>query len=318
MMKRLFISLFAIAFATSALSAPAGSGSPDIYFLNETNIPGGAQNNVLGSIPSRDVSGRTLASQAINTAIQNCVLIAAGQSNFANMAPDNFTPVNPTALFNLNIYDSAIYKAADPLIGASFVNNPPPAGGHPALRLADALVTAGKCAAVYIVPIAIDSSNIALWSVGGLAGRLPVAMARLKQRGITCGATNITCAMLWGQGESDNVLGTTAAAYESAFATIVANAAAAGFVGRWLVAEQTYDGTANPGNPTIQGAQAAVVNGTTIFAGPNADSLVGSVCGSPATSACRQSIDGIHFTDAGSLSYAALWQTALHASGAPF
>jgi hypothetical protein len=144
--------------------------------------------------------------------------------------------------------------------------------------------------------------------------------------------------ILWGQCEEDNRNATSQSAYTASLNNIIAfsntTAAALGWTsgtwGRWLVAKQTLDCTF-PGcitssdplsiNGAIQAAQAAVVNGTQVFAGANADALQGNVCGASANAACRQS-DRIHWTDNGSYSYAVDptngWQQALHASGGPF
>ena len=69
--------------------------------------------------------------------------------------------------------------------------------------------------------------------------------------------------------------------------------------------------------PGDQEAHAALVNHPSVWAGPNADALVGNICGPSANAACRQS-DGTHWSDNGSYSYAAAWVTALEAYGSPF
>jgi len=80
---------------------------------------------------------------------------------------------------------------------------------------------------------------------------------------------------------------------------------------------QTWNGTTV--SAAIQAAQAAVLGGS-VFAGPNADVMINSTC---SASACRQNPDAgggvnLHFSNAGSIAYAAGWQTSMHASGAPF
>lgn len=323
------LALLLTAIIAGSANAQFGAGGNDPYYLNEN----GLADIAAGVVPSRDVNAKILDTQTIDTGIQNCILIAAGQSNFSNTAPTNFTPVNPNALSNLNPYDGAIYKAADPLVGSSWVHNAPPAGGHPALRLADALVTAAKCARVIIVPIGIDSTAVAVWNTGVLAQRIPVAMKRINQRlmqtnpSLQCGSANLVCAVLWGQGESDNVGGTSQSAYTAALNNVIATsnatATSLGWSGgwaRWLVAKQTFNNGVT--SAAVQAAQAAVVNNTQVFAGANADALTGNVCGAAANAACRDAGDGVHWTDAGSYSYAVDssngWQQALHASGAPF
>jgi len=60
----------------------------------------------------------------------------------------------------------------------------------------------------------------------------------------------------------------------------------------------------------IQAAQAAVVDGVTIFAGANTDSIPHGQRLGPA--------GGVALDDTGMATNAGLWQYALHAYGAPF
>ena len=76
----------------------------------------------------------------------------------------------------------------------------------------------------------------------------------------------------------------------------------------WIVALTTWDTRAS--NSAIRAAQAAVVNHTTIFGGPDLDTLVGTVCSG---SACRQAADNTHFTGNGSDSAATLWESVIAA-----
>jgi hypothetical protein len=296
----------AFALALAACGAGVAWGQqramlPDPYILNE---------NAFWVWPSRDIAGKTLSTQTINTGIQNCVILTAGQSNYINTAPTPYTPTNPNAIDNLNIYDGAIYKAVDPLIGASgaIVGSV----AHPALRLADTLVTNLKCARVILVPNGIVASTMAAWATGNLNDRIPAAVRRIKQK-IACGTTNIDCVIQWGHGETDCANGTSQATYTSLLNTLIANTAAAGFSGRWMIAVQSYQAGSTCG--AIEAAQAAVVNGSTVFAGANADALIGNVCNG--TNACRGA-DGVHWSDNGSAQYAAAWFNAMHAMGAPY
>jgi hypothetical protein len=295
---------------------PPGFG-PDPFYLNETSI-------VQGNAGWRDTSGKTLSGngQTVNTGIVNCVIIAAGQSNFGNTSPDAYSPSNPNALDNLNIYDGAIYKAADALVGAPSLILPPTTEGHPALILGDALVTAGKCARVIIVPCAVNGTSVAQWA-GQLSNRIPTALGRLAARGITSSTTNVTIVLLWGQGEADTLLGTSQASYVASWNAMIAAANLTGV--RALVAKETLWNTAT--SAALQAAQtqnatSGVINNSAgIYLGANADALQGNICGSGTNTACRQA-DGNHWSDAGAYSYAIDptygWQQALHATGSPF
>jgi hypothetical protein len=91
-------------------------------------------------------------------------------------------------------------------------------------------------------------------------------------KGLVAG-TNVTVIVIWGQGENGNSLATSQANYTSGLNTVIGQSRTAGFTGKWFIAKQTYvTGTTSS---AVQAAQAAAPNGTTIFAGPNADALAG-------------------------------------------
>jgi len=300
--------LCAVAFLAIILPAPtiAGSGAslPDPNYLDPVPTQNGPVNRQSTVKTPRSV-------QTVNPAVRNLVIIAAGQSNIVNIAPSLYTPTNPSALDNMNVYDGAIYAAVDPLIGTS--DQLSPSAGHPILRLADNLVTANLFDRVIIQPIGIGGTLIADWQTGFASNRIRAALNRLKARGIVAG-TNVTIIIIWGQGESDALAGVSQAAYTAGLTAVIADSRAAGFTGTWFVAKQTWqNGVAST---AIQNGQLAVINhGAGIWEGPNADALVGNAC--PGSSACRVA-DNIHWTDIGSAAYASAWQTALHAFGAPF
>lgn len=254
--------------------------------------------------------GKTARSVEINTGIKNLVLIVAGQSNYQNVAPSAYTPTNASAIDNFNVYDGGMYAAADPLLGASWMgttlggvgSNPSP--GNIGTRVADLLITNGKFDRVILVPVAVGGTSVDMWATGIVSNRITTAMARLESRGITPGMTNVTFAVIWGQGESDS--GTSQADYTSRLNTVISNAAAAGFSGRWFINKQTW--LAGSTNATVQAAQDAIPNGSTIFAGANADSL----------NAMNRYADNTHFNDTGMAALATLVYNAMHASGAPY
>jgi hypothetical protein len=260
----------------------------------------------------RSTGGKTLRSVTIDTGIRNLVLIVAGQSNYQNVAPTAYTPTNASALDNFNVYDGGVYAAADPLLGASWMYttlgqggaNPSP--GNIGTRVGDLLITNGQFDRVILVPVAIGGSTIEMWATGSLSNRVPTAMARLASRGIVPGMTNVEFAVIWGQGESDNTLDTSQANYTSRLNTVISNAAAAGFSGRWFINKQTWNAGSTDAN--VQAAQDAMPNGSTIFAGANADSL----------NATNRYADNTHFNDTGMAALATLVYNAMVASGAPY
>lgn len=279
------------------------SASP--FFLGEQPFPpSGLWDRNAGYA---DTGGKTVRSSAVNTGIRNLVLILAGQSNMGSVASAAYSPTNGGAIDNLNVYDGQLYVASDPLLGSSYIYQNFGGNGQGGLgmRLADALISAGKFDRVILVPISIGGTYIAQHADGVLSNRIPAALARLKARGIV-EQTNVTFALLLGQGETDQSQGTSQAAYTAAFGRLVARARAAGLAGRIFVAVQTRLSGAN--YAPVRAAQAACVdNGAGIFAGPDADAITSG-----------RYADGTHFDTAGLTALTSAWQSALAASGAPF
>lgn len=301
-MRRLLsiIAAFALLLAFPA-SAQRGSGaSVDLFRLS---FPPGT------SGVNRDTKSIALSSsgQTVSAAVRNLILIVAGQSNTGNITPSTYTPANPTKVDMLNVYDGAIYKASDPILGAfgALVL------GNPYLRVADTLVTNNKFDRVILVGIGIGGTKVADHAPGGfLQDLFPVAMRRIAANGIVAG-TNITIAAIWAQGEDDTVAGTSQSAYTNSLNAYITASRTAGFTGIWFVNVETLSGSTSA---AIQAAQAAVVNhGASVWAGANADALSGSTCGGLA---CRS--DGVHWSDAGAVSIAAAVVTAMGLAGAPF
>jgi len=239
----------------------------------------------------------------INTAETNVVVILAGQSLAANTSGTYSAPTNASAINNVNIYDGASYPPAANLLGCT---NSAIGTGNVGTYLADQIINAGKAQRVWLVPIAVGGTSVADWATGNLSGRIGVTMRRLASRGITPSTTNTSFIFVWMQGEQDASLGTSSAAYQASFATIVSALTGAGFSGRIFVNLETYSGSTNA---TIRAAQAAVVNGTTIFQGGDIDTLTGGT---------NRQGDSTHLTAAGASAAAGLIWTAIHATGAPY
>lgn len=253
-----------------------------------------------GVFGDSDISGDTLSTggQTLNGGIRNCVLITAGQSNIANNATSLYVPTNGTKVDNLNPYNGATYAYKDPIMGCSGTLGV--GKGNPAGRLADKLINANKFDRVIILPIALDGTSAADWQ-NTLYPRMRTAFRRLAYRGMTA------TAILWGQGEQDNFLGTLQGSYTTTMSAVIGASRADGFSGPWFIAQQTW--RAGVTSAAVQAAQAALVNhSSNIWAGPNSDSL----------DATNRQADNTHWNDTGADAYAGLWQTALAAFGAPF
>lgn len=256
--------------------------APDPYVIMDDSLAPG----------NRDTNAKVLSTDSLDGA---AVILIAGQSNVANVVLTPYVPVS-TKVYNLNIYDGAVYKATDPLLGCS--TNV--VAGNFAGRLADKAISAGPLAKVVLANVAIDGTAISQWNaLTNYGNRIIVALARLRARGLE------PAAILWGQGESDH--GTSQVSYQGALTTIIGLTRAVGCVAPWFIAKQTW--LAGTVDTNVQAAQLAIVDHVLgIWAGPNADSL----------NAANRAVDNTHWNDAGSDAYAALWLTALQAYGPPF
>lgn len=243
------------------------------------------------------VRGRTLVNR-FDLASNNITLVFFGQSNFSNVNPTTFTPVNG-AVYNFSPVDGAIYANGSPTIGTS--TGEPKGYGCTALRIADTLITNGNAGSVVVADSAIGGTTISPTWASDANHVISGTFAALKLQNLT------PAAVLFGQGESDTGGGTSQAAYAASLTSFIANVRATGYAGPIFIAHQSWNAGATSTNVT--NAQDAAVNHPSgIWAGPNADSITGT---------SRQA-DNTHFNDAGAATYAAAWITALHAFGAPF
>lgn len=249
-----------------------------------------------------DKSGLTVRSATINPALKTLVLVVFGQSQLVNVLPSAYVPTNASVIDHLNVFDGALYNIVGRLLGCGTGIGI----GNIASRLADLLVTNGRFDRVIIATVAVGASLIADWTTGIFSDRAIVAVRRLAARGITPATTGVTFACLIGLGESDGAAGTSAVAYTAGINAAIANLNAAGFSGRYFLTRETW--LTGVTYPTIQNAQVALVNGSTIFSGGDWDSL----------DATNRQADNTHFSDVGGAAAALLTYNAMHASGAPF
>jgi len=243
-------------------------------------------------------TGKIVSTPRLNAGEVTLVLPIFGQSNAANSGDTIYTPTNATKVDNFNPFDGGVYRAVDPLLGCTTADIS--RQGNMFGRVADKLINAGKCARVILAPAAYGGTSIAKWATGGILNRrMVITCQRLAAVGLT------PSAFIWMQGETDNnPLGTSQSAYAASLAQVLATPSAAGFSARWLVGKCTYiNGAVSAG---IQAAQVAAVNGTTVFAGADTDTLTGT--------AVNRVSDDTHFKAAGADAAADLWVTKIVAA----
>lgn len=263
---------------------------------------------LLFNIPEVQVqtAGRAVRSLVINPAERTLVLISSGQSLASNTSGALFTPTNASKIDNFNVNDGAAYDCAGPLLGPSTDDTLGP--GNVVPRVADKLITGNKFDRVIIPALAIGGTAIAEWATGNYSQRHLVAMRRLAARGITPATPGVTFCFLWMQGETDGNLGTTSAQYQSRWATVRANLFAAGFSGRIFNPTETMAG-AGVTNATMQGAQAAIRDGSVVFSGGNLDT------DAPYS---NRVVGNSHLTATSAAQAATAIYNAMVASGAPY
>jgi hypothetical protein len=214
-----------------------------------------------------------------------------GQSNGTNVSATPGTVTNPTLHFNVSLQNGGIYRAIDPLLSV------PGAGGSVWLKLGDSLITAGNYDRVIWMPLNIGSTPIAEWRAGGVVNyRLRAGVSRLLALGIPSNKI-IILSMI---GESDNLANTAQATMEAGYQEIRTAFDAYGLSSSpmYVPLETWATGTTDA---TVRAAQTAVVNGTTIKAGPDFDTL----------DATNRTGGNTDFNDTGKDAAAALWKTAL-------
>lgn len=264
-------------------------GSPDPFVLRDRDDWGRA---------FRQTAGLTPRPFQINPSLKTLIAITTGQSPLANVVPSAFVPTNAGVIDQLNILDGGLYSIAGKLLSSTeWQANQ----GNATARLVDKFVPAFDRAMVACLNIGSTTTDD--WTTGRFADRIPVLMRRLAARGITPTTPGITWANFIGIGEQDLSNGTSQAAMTAGLNGMIAQAIAAGFPGRFFVALESARGqTSN----AIRSAQAAVVNGTSVFS-------LGDFDSAPVTT-----YDGVHPNDAGAAALATIAYSAVHASGAPF
>ncbi len=239
----------------------------------------------------RETVGRTLRSPEIIPGETTFTAVVAGQSNCGNYG--NFTSVsltNGAKIDNLNFFDGGLYSPAYPAIGCEAP------GGNWVWQFADKLITGGVCQRVILAPVAVGGTFINAWANDeNLFGRITIALRRLAAVGRPADA------ILWQQGETDGEAGTSQATWQARFGTMKGRVVAAGFDPAWFVARSTLINGVT--YSAIRAAQAAVVDGVKVFAGPDTDTLTGGT----------NRHDNTHFTATGADAAATLWKNAVDA-----
>lgn len=218
------------------------------------------------------------------------IALTFGQSNAANNGQNPYTPHNAEVY---NYYEGKLYKAKDPLFGATREK------GSVWSRLGDMLIDSGLYTKVIFIPIAVGGSEVACWTIGDCAKKLQRTLEILDSQHIS--VTHI----LWHQGETDNINNTSSAKYKEQLATILQTL-------RKYQSADFYVSIASyhPASVTkqlgvdsvIRNAQKEFINEyKKVLLGPDTDTLIHAI----------HRYDSVHFSDYGLMAFAKLWLRAI-------
>lgn len=205
------------------------------------------------------ISGKTI----IPCPIQDhttAVLLVFGQSLSANSGAEKISSLYPHAV--VNYFDGTCYTAGSPLLGASNEF------GEYGTAIGDALIKSKKYAQVILVASGISGSGIYLWQKGGelnsmLINTLKTTVEKYK-------ITHV----LWQQGESDYLGGTSTLAYKDAFYSLVNTLIESGVSAPIYLAISTKCGPNFLENNPVSTSQKQLIDNKHIFLGVNSDLIL--------------------------------------------
>ena len=218
------------------------------------------------------------------------IALTFGQSNAANNGQNPYTPHNAAVY---NYYGGKLYKAKDPLFGATREK------GSVWSRLGDMLIDSGLYTKVIFIPIAVGGSEIACWTSGDCFKKLQQTLNMLDSQHIHL--THI----FWHQGETDNLKNTREATYKEQLGMILKKLRKTQSADLYVSIASYHPGaTSKPlgVDTVIQKAQQSFINENKgVLQGPDTDVLIHAI----------HRYDGVHFSDFGMNAFAQLWWKAI-------
>lgn len=203
---------------------------------------------------------------------RTAVLLVLGQSNAANHSGQRYRSQYGAEV--TNFFDGQCFIAASPLLGSTDTR------GEYWTLLGNLLIESGKFNSVVIAPLAFSGSEVERWARGGDINGLVIETAKLL-RDARYRVTDV----LWVQGESDYVKGTSAEAYRERFLSMVDTLRQEGVNAPLYVSvaskclEPSNGGFKNhePNNAIVRAQQDLSRGGSGLRAGVNTDMLLDEV-----------------------------------------
>lgn len=248
--------------------------------------------DIIGGQMRKSANDKTISSPRLVAGDRTAVLILTGQSNATNRMPATYyTPTNISKVDLFNQFDGGTYVGTDPLPGCGDWPN----SGHWFGRVADGLINDGVFDRVIMVPMAVGATAIAYHAPGGvLYPNMAMVHRRLSAVGLT------PTAILWMQGESDTLLGTSQASYSASLSAMIQGLRDNGYGTPWLLSKCTRREIGT--SAAVRASIDAAINNVDVFAGPDLDTLSGST---------YRDADNTHLTPAGGIAAADMWKSAI-------
>ena len=255
-----------------------------IPFINKVHAQNGIKNPAADSLIQVSFSSLTSDKETM-------VALTFGQSNAGNRGQIPYGPHNDSVL---NYYEGQLYRAKDPLLGAT---GP---GGSVWTHLGDLLIDSGLYKKVILIPIAIGNTDIECWARGECFQKLKETLKRLDSQHIKL--THI----FWHQGESDNLENTSKQKYKASLKIILQTLRNYHQQADFYVSIASYHNEAITKrlgvDPVIRQAQKEFISENKgVIVGPDTDQLIYAI----------HRYDGLHFSDFGMKAFANLWLKAI-------
>lgn len=265
---------------------PGIGSSSDPYILPELS----------GYAPGwQNYGGRTLISP-LPIGGNTAVFMLFGDSTCSNVVNSLYTPTQSLNQ-NFNVYNGGLYTTAEPLLGCN-INTANLSSGSYFSRVADSLISNSAFSRVVLVPFGVGGSLLADYAVGGgINGRIAAAYRRVQAAGLDAGHVY----WFFQCGANDKSAGTSQVSATASITSVVATIRTVSSANIFIPTHSNF-GLAT--SAAIQAAQAAVIDGVSIFSGGNIDSL--------AVSALNY-WDNTHFNATGAAAAATLATAAITA-----
>ena len=285
------------------MGGPEDNGTPLGWQVIDSSPSGGTYNSSL-TLPAGgfyQVEVRTMngASVVTNTSVSRVgvgdIYLMAGQSNSANWGSPRQTSTSDRVSERTSYSGNTWVHASDPQDLAGGTN------GSPWPILGDMLVQQNDVP-VGIISVGVGATTVQQWVDSYYNSRLRPVIQSLGTDGFA--------AILWHQGESDSLAGTSSLTYQARLESIIASSRSdAGFDVPWGVALASFHpSSSSPAEAQIIAGQQLVIDGDTlVFEGAFTDDFL----------ALGYLHDGVHFNQAGLDEHASRWLAAINAVPEP-